>query len=227
MFCSISYGQIGYWTAYNFNVKPGSEETVVNLFNQYFGNNDLPEGITITLFENHFKDAEWNFSHQVLFNGSLDAMALQYSAVPTEKWLLFREKISRHTESHNSFMGEIDAAFASGDPSEFPIQRIYALDVNDYGKWISAYQKFNSKYNNPDRLTFAGNFTAGQKYEDGNAWIVNGFKDFKGALGGYFKLPSKYSDEELQKAYADRMKNGGERKLVRGFLRIMLATYTY
>ena len=75
---SISYGQLGYWTAYNFNVKPGSEETVLNLFNQYFGSNDLPKGITVTLFENHFRDAEWNFSHQVLFNGSLDAMDDQY-----------------------------------------------------------------------------------------------------------------------------------------------------
>ena len=58
---------------------------------------------------------------------------------------------------------------------------------------------------------------AGHKYENGNAWIVDGFKDFKGALGGHSKLPSKYSVDELQKAYADRMTNGGERKLVRGF----------
>ena len=60
-------------------------------------------------------------------------------------------------------------------------------------------------------------FTAGHKYENGNAWIVNEFKDFKGPLGGHSKFPSKYSDEELQKAYADCMKNGEERKLLRGF----------
>ena len=42
-------------------------------------------------------------------------------------------------------------------------------------------------------------------------------KILKGALGRHRKLPSKYSVEELQKAYADRMINGGERKLVRGF----------
>ena len=44
---------------------------------------------------------------------------------------------------------------------------------------------------NPARFTFAVNFTAGHKYENGNTWIVNGFKDFKGALGGHSKLPSK------------------------------------
>ena len=227
LFTSISYGQIGYWTAYNFNVKPGSEETVLNLFKQYFGSNDLPKGITVTLFENHFKDPERNYSHEVVFNGSLDAMAEQYSRLPSDKWLLFLEKVNRHTESHNSFMGEIDAAFASGNASEFPIQRIYSLNVNNYGKWIDAWKNLNSKYNKPDRLTFAGNFKAGHKYENGNAWVVNGFRDFKGALGGHDKLPSKYSQQEYQKAHADyREKNGGT-KGVRGFLRIMLATYTY
>ena len=50
-FTIYSYGQLGYWTAYNFNVKPGSEETVLNLFKEYFGNNDLPKGITVSLFE--------------------------------------------------------------------------------------------------------------------------------------------------------------------------------
>ena len=67
----------------------------------------------------------------------------------------------------------------------------------------------------------------GHKYENGNAWVVNGFRDFKGALGGHDKLTSKYSQQEYQKARADyREKNGGA-KGVRGFLRIMLATYTY
>ena len=85
----------------------------------------------------------------------------------------------------------------------------------------------NSKYNKPDRLTFAGNFSAGHKYENGNAWVVNGFRDFKGAMGGHTKLPSKYSKQEHQKAYADFRENNGGVKPVRGFLRIMLATYTY
>ncbi len=103
----------------------------------------------------------------------------------------------------------------------------FTFNVNDYGKWISSYEKLNSKYNKPDRLTFAGNFSAGHKYENGNAWVVNGFRDFKGAMGGHTKLPSKYSKQEHQKAYADYRENNGGVKPVRGFLRIMLATYTY
>ena len=43
-------------------------------------------------------------------------------------------------------MGEIDAAYASGDPDEFPIQRILALQVNEYDKWLEAYEKYNSKW---------------------------------------------------------------------------------
>ena len=50
-----SYSQIGYWTAYNFNVQPGSEELVLKYFNDYFSKNKLAEGVTVSLFENHLK----------------------------------------------------------------------------------------------------------------------------------------------------------------------------
>ena len=116
----------------------------------------VAEGVTVTLFENHFKDPDWNFSHQILFNGSLDAMSSQYSSPPNDAWSLFLEKMGNHIKGHNAFMGEIDAAYANGNPDEFPIQRILALQVNDYDKWLDAYEKYNSKYNKPDRLTFAG-----------------------------------------------------------------------
>ena len=79
LFAINSYSQVGYWTAYNFNVEEGSEELVLKYFNEYFSNNKLAEGVTVSLFENHFKDTGWNFSHQILFGGPLDGLAEQYS----------------------------------------------------------------------------------------------------------------------------------------------------
>ena len=218
--------QIGYWTAYQFDVKQGSEELVVKLFNDYFSKYGAAEGVTVALFENHFKDADWNFSHQILFNGSLDAMSNQYSSAPNDTWMLFLEKMGDHTIGHNAFMGEIDAAFANGTPDEYPIQRILSLQVNDYDQWLKAYEKYNSKYNKPDRLTFAGNFTAGHNHSTGgNAWVVQGFRDFKGAIGGHSKLPSKYSQKEHEQAWDKFLESSGGGKIVRSFLRVMLASY--
>ena len=34
--CMSTQAQIGYWTAYQFDVNPGSEELVLKLFNEYF-----------------------------------------------------------------------------------------------------------------------------------------------------------------------------------------------
>ena len=33
--CLSAQAQIGYWTAYQFDVNPGSEELVLKLFNEY------------------------------------------------------------------------------------------------------------------------------------------------------------------------------------------------
>ena len=54
--CLSAQAQIGYWTAYQFDVNPGSEELVLKLFNEYFSKYGVAEGVTVTLFENHFKD---------------------------------------------------------------------------------------------------------------------------------------------------------------------------
>ncbi|MBL6670193.1 MAG: hypothetical protein ISP72_08745, partial [Flavobacteriaceae bacterium] len=59
----------------------------------------------------------------------------------------------------------------------------------------------------------------------GNAWVVQGFRDFKGAFGGHSKLPSKYSQNEHEKAWDNFLETNGGGKIVRSFLRIMLATY--
>ena len=219
------YSQVGYWTAYNFQVEEGSEELVLKYFNEYFSNNKLAEGVTVSLFENHFKDADWNFSHQILFVGPLDGLSTQYSTAPSDAWSLFILKMNRHITLHSSFMGDIDISYGNGATKDFPIQRVYSLEANDPAKYLQAFKKYNSKYNKADRLILTGGFSAGIDRTYGNTWIVQSFKDFKGAFGGHAKLPSKYSPEEHRKAWMESRKNNGGVELRRSFLRILLATY--
>ena len=220
-----SYSQIGYWTAYNFNVQPGSEELVLKYFNDYFSKNKLAEGVTVSLFENHFKDSNWNYSHQILFIGPLDGLAAQYSTPPSDAWSLFISKMDRHISLYSSFMGYIEATFGEGNPTDYPIQRIYSFDAGSTNKYFKAYKKLFSKFNKDGSLTLTGGFSAGTDSRDGNVWVVNAFKDFKGAFGGHQKLPSKFSNAETQKAYQEFRKNRGEIEFKRGFLRILLASY--
>ena len=48
--CFSVQAQLGYWTAYQFEVNPGSEELVLKLFNEYFSKYGTAEGVTVTLF---------------------------------------------------------------------------------------------------------------------------------------------------------------------------------
>ena len=89
-------------------------------------------------------------------------------------------------------MGDIDISYGNGATKDFPIQRVYSLEANDPAKYLQAFKKYNSKYNKADRLILTGGFSAGIDRTYGNTWIVQSFKDFKGAFGGHAKLPSKY-----------------------------------
>jgi len=69
-----------YWTTYSFNVEAEDEEIVTKLVNDYFSSpNSKADGVTVYLFENHFKDNGINSSHQIAFTGTLEAMGNQYS----------------------------------------------------------------------------------------------------------------------------------------------------
>ena len=70
-----AFAQEYYWTTYSFNVEPEDEEIVIKLANDYFSSpNSKADGVTVYLFENHFKDKILNSSHQIAFTGTLDAM---------------------------------------------------------------------------------------------------------------------------------------------------------
>ena len=102
-------------------MEEGSEE-LFKIFNEYFSNK-LAEEVTVSLFENHFKDADWNFSHQILFVGPLDGLATQYSTAPSDAWSLFILKMNRHITLHSSY-GDIDISYGNGATKDFPIQRV-------------------------------------------------------------------------------------------------------
>ena len=99
------------------------------------------------------------------------------------------------------------------------------IGASSPNKYFNAYKKLWSKFNRDGRQTLTGGFSAGTDSSAGNVWIVNAFKDFKGAFGGHQKLSSKYSKAETDKAYEEYRKNRGKTEFRRGFLRILLATY--
>ena len=75
---TILSAQEYHWTSYNFTVAGEDVEIVGKLMGDYFSKEgSKAEGVSVFLFENHFNDNGVDFSHSIVFTGSLDAIGAQ------------------------------------------------------------------------------------------------------------------------------------------------------
>jgi len=177
----ILHAQEYYWTTYSFNVEASDVETVGNLANQYFSKEgSKAEGVTVYLFENHFRDKDNDWSHQLAFTGTLDAMGNQYSRGVNESWELFLTKLGQYTKSHSAAAGK--SLITIGEPGTHPIQNILWFDVEDAPKFANAWNKYHSKFNPKDRRMTLGQFRLGRSPMGETHYALMGFSDFKTAF---------------------------------------------
>lgn len=229
LICALFIGflcgsQESYFTIYNFSVESRNVSTVAQLFDDYFSKNK-PDGVTVSLWENHFNDSGNNFSHAVVFNGSLDAMGAMYAGGNNDAWNLFLARVNQHMESSfSSAMGRQLAMF--GDAStEHPYQKYFLLNVDDMSKWVPSYKEYHEGNNPAGRLNMMGNLSAGRGPDGANAWVINGFKDFKTAMAGAGSLRTEAEREANSKAWDKHKEEGGDVELVRTGMRILIKTW--
>lgn len=220
----ICKAQDSYFTVYNFVVEPQNVSTIYTLFDDYFSENKAT-GVTVSLYENHFNDSENNFTHSVVFSGSLDAMGDMYAGGNNDSWNLFLTRINQHMkEGYSSAMGQRLAAYGNTNESH-PFQRYFMLDVDEMSKWVESYKKMTEKNNPEGRLNMMGIISAGHGPDGANVWMINGFKDFKTAMAGVTSLRTDAENEASAKAMEIHREEGGEVKLVRTGLRILLKSW--
>ena len=215
--------QNSYFTIYNFTADNEDVGTVYNLMDGYFSKNKV-EGVTVTLYENHFNDSENNSTHSVVFAGTSDALGSMYSGDQSAEWNLFIARVNMHTEGFSSAMGRTIAAY--GDASTpHPIQKYFLLDVEDGSAYTAAYEAYSSKHNPEGRITAMGNISAGRSSDGANRWVVNSFKDFKSAMEGASSLRTDAENEASGQAWQAKREAQGEVRLVRSGLRIQLGQW--
>ena len=84
--------QQSYWTNYTFIVEPENESVVFKLIDDYFKEHKT-EGVTVSLYANHFHDEENTATHMIVFAGSLDALGAMYANDGGDAWDLLGSKI--------------------------------------------------------------------------------------------------------------------------------------
>jgi hypothetical protein len=216
--------QKSYWTNYSFIVEPENEAVVVKLIDDYFKVNKT-EGVTVSLYANHFHDAENTATHMIVFSGSLDALGGMYAATGGDAWDLLGARLDHHIkDGSGNRMGTLKIAYGDTD-GDFPIQHYYILDVEDASAFEESLTKFNTDHKPTGRVVMMGNFTSGISPEGENHWAIVGHKDFKAAIGG-----ARAGLTDAQRAARDadwktfQDSNGGVR-MVRSGLRVRLGKW--
>ena len=215
--------QESYWSNYTFIVEPENESTVFKLIDDYFKEHKT-EGVTVSLYANHFHDEDNKATHMIVFAGSLDALGGMYAADNGDAWALLGARLDHFIKDMSGArMGTMKKAY--GDTAgEYPIQRYFILDVEDASTFEPAYDKFQNDHKT-SRVIMMGNFTSGVSPEGENHWVITGFKDFKGAMGGASAGLSDAEKKSREASWKTFQGNNGGVRLVRSGLRVRLGQW--
>ena len=216
--------QESYWTNYTFIVEPENETVVFTLIDDYFKEHKT-EGVTVSMYANHFHDSDNSATHMIVFSGSLEALGGMYAADGGDAWDLLGTRLDHHIkEGSGARMGTMKKSFGDTD-GEYPIQRYYVLDVEDAAAFESGLTKFNTDHKPEGRFVMMGNITAGASPEGENHWAIVAFKDFKGAIGGASAGLSESQRAARDAGWKTFQENHGGLRLVRSGLRVRLGQW--
>ncbi len=223
MTCTLS-AQDTYWTNYTVVVEPQNEEMVYKLMDDYFTANQ-PEGVTVTLYDNHFNDPGNNFTHSIGFSGTLDAMGNIYGKDGGTAWKLLLVQLNQHIkEGYGARMGKVKRNNGDVD-QDYLIQKYFIVHVEDGPTWDAAYTTYENGNHPAGMLNMMGNFTSGVSSDGENRWVINGFKDFKSAIGGANHLRTDTENAANEKAWRTFLDTNGESHLVRSGLRVRVGQW--
>jgi hypothetical protein len=174
------------FTTYSFNVEPKDEYTVSQLYKEYFSKKErLIKGVTVYLYENHFK-AKDVATHEVVFTGTPEAMGAGYDGKGSEAWSLFQSELSKYCKPVRSAEGKRISSFGDTSSVVYPIQNVYYLNVKDPAQYKEKFEAFWSKNTPANTRVSLGSVTTLNE-EKTTHYVVRSYKDFT----------TKFKDEDV------------------------------
>ena len=167
----------GIFSSYSFNVEPKDQATVLQLYKDYFGKKEnLVKGISVTLYENHFKGKDVA-THAVVFSGTAEAMGAAYDGKSSAAWNLFQSELSKYCKGVSAAEGKRFSSFGDTSSVIYPIQDVYFANIKDQALYKEKFDAFWSK-NIPvnTRVSFGSVSTLNE--EKTTHYVVRSYKDF-------------------------------------------------
>lgn len=185
----------GIFSSYAFNVEPRDQATVFQLYKNYFGKKEnLIKGVTVALYENHFRGKDVA-THELVVTGTPEAMGAAYDGNSSDAWSLFQSELSKYCKPVRSAEGKRFSSFGDTSSVIYPIQDVYYINVKNSELFKSNFDAFWSK-NIPanTRISFGSVTTINE--EKTTHYVVRSFKDFT----------TKFKDDpQSLKGYAEMM----------------------
>jgi len=163
------------FTSYSFNVESKNEQTVLQLYKNYFEKHPN-KGVTATLYENHFK-GEQVATHELVFSGPAELMGAGYDSKSSDAWLLFQSELSKYCKGVSAAIGKRISGFGDTSSTIYSVQDVLFLIIKDEGQYKAQFDAFWSKNTSPNtRISFG---SVGTRIQDGTThYIVRSYKDF-------------------------------------------------
>ena len=216
-----------YFTTYNFSVENKDVETVAKIANDFFSKpGSKVDGIKVYLYENHFKDKDFNFTHSIIFVGTLDAMGNQYSStggVDQEKFQAFKTKINQFATAHSSASGRRLITFGSTNKT-YPVQNQNMLKVKDATKFAAAFKKYQEVLKAENVVTTLGEIKNGRSPLGETHYVLRSYPNFKAALLG-IEIPTDKTKLDAYNAFYNETMNAGIVEIVRSTTRLLLGEW--
>ncbi len=213
-----------YWSNYSVVVEPQNQEIMYKLINDYFTANK-PEGVTVILYENHFNDHENDYTNILSFSGTLDALGDMYARDGGAAWKLFLVQLNQQVkEGFAALTGTVITT--TGDLNlDLPMQKYFIVHADDGDTFDKAYAKYMTTSVPEGMVAMMGNITAGVSPNGENRWVLNGFKDFKSALGGAEMMRTDAQNTASTKAWKEFLATNGGSRLVRSGLWVRMGKW--
>lgn len=216
--------QTTYWTNYGFIVEPENEAIVFKLISDYFTEHKT-EGVTVTLYANHFHDAKNKWTHVIGFSGTLDALGGMYTASGGDAWDLLGARLDHHIKDGAAArMGTVKQTYGDSE-GDYPVQQYYILDAEDPDAMEKSLTKFNTDFKPEGRVVMMGDITSGVSPEGENHWALVGYKDFKSAMGGANAGLSEKDRAARDAGWKTFQENNGGIRMVRSGLRVRVGQW--
>ncbi len=188
------------FTAYSINVEPKDEQTVLQLYKNYYGNKEnLFKGMTISLYQNHFKGKD-DATHKVSFSGTPEVMGAAYDSKGSDAWALFNSELSKYTKDVSADMGKTISYFGDTSNVSYPVSDIYLANIKDENLYKSKFDAFFSKYAAPNTRIAFGSFST-IRSDGATHFILISYKDFTTKFN--YHIPNAIGYKEFQNSVKD------------------------